>query len=130
MKRTTKYIYLILTIFLLASAAFAYSANAAKAPKYVEGEALVVMKSSAVASAAGNTARTAQACSSAAASLAASVNASSVQTFDALSASSGKLFAHLRSDTKTSDELISALKEARTSSPHPKTHFEGRRDKA
>ena len=45
MKRTTKYIYLILTIFLLASAAFAYSANAAKAPKYVEGEALVVMKS-------------------------------------------------------------------------------------
>lgn len=110
MKRTTKYIYLILTIFLLASAAFAYSANAAKAPKYVEGEALVVMKSSAVASAAGNTARTAQACSSAAASLAASVNASSVQTFDALSASSGKLFAHLRSDTKTADELISALK--------------------
>ena len=110
MKRTTKYIYLILTIFLLASAAFAYSANAAKAPKYVEGEALVVMKSSSVASAAGNTARTAQACSSAAASLAATVNASSVQTFDALSASSGKLFAHLRSDTKTADELISALK--------------------
>ncbi|MDO4988602.1 MAG: S8 family serine peptidase [Synergistes sp.] len=93
---------LILTLF--ASSAYA-------AADYIEGQVLVVLKNNNNGLAGLSTANAAEVCSAAAKSLASTVNANVVSTYNALSASSGHIFTLISSPTKTANELERELKQ-------------------
>ncbi|MDR1048486.1 MAG: S8 family serine peptidase [Synergistaceae bacterium] len=94
-----------LAFLLLAGAAGAGAAAPIRA-QYIEGEALVLLKNDGVRSAAAS----AEAASARAASVAEASGARLERVYEALSAHSGYVFAFVRSDSKTTEQLIADLK--------------------
>ncbi|MDO4988719.1 MAG: S8 family serine peptidase, partial [Synergistes sp.] len=103
-----KILYVLLSLMILSAAS---APSFAGAREYVEGDVIVVLKSGTSLNTMSTNTSALSVCTSAANVTAASVGATTLHTYNELSKSSGgKVFAVLHSDTKTSDQLISELK--------------------
>lgn len=99
MKKISPKNLLLLILLTLATACPALASE-----QYIPGEALVVIKDPAAA-------RSARSAGGRAATLATSVRAQAETTYTALSEADGKIYALIRSDTQSTEELIESLKQ-------------------